>query len=110
MGLASILEQRCPRCGEGKVFGGLVRMHTHCPVCGIKFEREAGYFVGAMYFSYALAIAVAVPVVAAGYLLGWPRLTIGIAAGAVLLALVPWLFRYSRILWLHMDQWVDPRP
>jgi uncharacterized protein (DUF983 family) len=107
--LAPILKQRCPCCGQGKVFSGLVRMNTHCPTCGIKFERDPGYFVGAMYFSYGLAIGVAVPIVVTGYLLEWPRMTIGVVAGVVLVALIPVLFRYSRILWLHMDQLFDPR-
>ena len=31
-------------------------MFERCPVCGLKFEREQGYFLGAMYVSYALAI------------------------------------------------------
>ena len=31
-------------------------MHERCPVCGLKFEREPGYFLGAMYFSYLLSI------------------------------------------------------
>jgi hypothetical protein len=31
-------------------------MHEYCPVCGLKFEREEGYFLGAMYISYGLAL------------------------------------------------------
>jgi hypothetical protein len=26
-----------------------LRMHERCPACGLKFEREDGYFLGAMY-------------------------------------------------------------
>ena len=32
-------------------------MNEDCPVCGLDFDRgEPGYFTGAMYVSYALAI------------------------------------------------------
>src|SRR5438128_9502553 len=57
----SILRQRCPRCREGAIyrgslFRGWLSMYERCPVCNLKFEREQGYFVGAMYVSYMLAI------------------------------------------------------
>ncbi len=31
-------------------------MQECCPNCGLKFEREQGYFLGAMYISYGLAL------------------------------------------------------
>ncbi len=85
-------------------------MNRTCPVCGIAFEREAGYFLGAMYFSYAMAVAAATPVVVAGLLLDWSYPAIGAVAGAELVLLAPPLFRYSRVLWMYMDQYFDPRP
>ena len=32
-------------------------MHEDCPHCGHHFEKEPGFFLGAMYVSYALTIA-----------------------------------------------------
>src|SRR6185295_15533099 len=52
----AVLRQRCPRCLEGRVFRGMLAMNDACPECGLVFEREPGYFVGAMYVSYAMAI------------------------------------------------------
>ena len=53
--------QLCPRCREGKIFRRsgflLPGMHERCPACGLKFEREEGYFLGAMYIGYGLALA-----------------------------------------------------
>lgn len=105
----AILRRRCPRCREGAVFAALLRMHERCPVCGLVFQREPGYFLGAMYFSYALAVAAAAPVVVLGLLLGWPLATIGWAATALLVVLSPWLFQGSRVLWLWWDQAFDAR-
>lgn len=110
MRLAPLLRQRCPRCGQGRVFSGTLRMNPRCPVCGIAFEREPGYFLGAMYFSYGLGVAAVAPLVVAGLVLGWGYPLIGVLAGAELLVLAPWLFRFSRVLWLHFDQHFDPRP
>lgn len=91
------------------MFAGLVRMHRNCPACGIAFEREPGYFLGAMYFSYALAVAAATPLVVLGLAKGWGYPLIGALDGALLVLLSPWIFRISRVLWLHFDQHFDPR-
>lgn len=85
-------------------------MNRECPVCHIAFEREPGYFLGAMYFSYAMAIVVATPVVVAGLAYGWSYPITGMVAGGLLVVLAPWLFRYSRVIWMHFDQYFDPRP
>jgi uncharacterized protein (DUF983 family) len=60
--LAAIVKQRCPRCLQGQVFATLFRMHAQCPLCGLVFEREPGYFTGAMYLSYGVAVSATVPV------------------------------------------------
>lgn len=104
-----VLRRLCPRCGEGRVFSGLLRMNEACPVCGLAFFREQGYFYGAMYFSYALGVAASAPVVVAGLLLAWPLATIGWTSAACLALVSPWLFQYSRVMWLWFDQTFDPR-
>ena len=60
--IAEILKEKCPHCGEGDAFikkKGLLKvpeMHEKCPKCNYHFEREPGYFIGAMYISYGLAV------------------------------------------------------
>ena len=85
-------------------------MNRQCPVCGIAFEREPGYFLGAMYFSYGMAVMVVTPVVLVGLVWDWSYPRTGVVAGALLVALAPILFRYSRVIWMYMDQYFDPRP
>ncbi|MGH7786866.1 MAG: DUF983 domain-containing protein [Candidatus Binatia bacterium] len=108
--LAAVAGGRCPRCNRGAIFAGRVRMHARCPVCELRFEREAGYFTGAMYVNYILAVPVMAVLAGIVHLLApaWSfEATIG--AGALLfLPLVPAIFRYSRILWIHFDQAIDP--
>jgi hypothetical protein len=101
---------RCPRCRKGKVFKGLLEINDPCPVCGLLFEREEGYFLGAMYVSYALGCAI----VAVAYFLAdamWPDtsplvLCLYLFAGYV--PLMPLVYRYSRVLWMHFDRLVCP--
>lgn len=38
------------------MFRGRFEMNATCPVCGHRFEREPGFFQGAMYVSYGLGI------------------------------------------------------
>lgn len=106
--LGAILGLRCPRCMSGRVFSGLFKMNTRCPKCGFEFEREPGYFLGAMYFSYALAVIVLVPIFVVLLLAGLSLLNGGIMGGLVLVLLTPLLFKYSRVLWMHVDQLINP--
>ena len=105
----AIIRLRCPRCTTGPIFASLFRMNRQCPVCGLEFEREQGYFVGAMYFSYALALAAALPVIVAMVLLGFGAASIYLVSCTLLLVCSPFLFRYSRVLWIYLDQVIDPR-
>ena len=108
--IGSILRQRCPRCHRGPMFSGWVRMYAACPICRYVFEREPGYFVGAMYVSYALAVPTLVLVAVLAHWL-WPGLsglTILGAALPLFLPLTPIIFRYSRVIWAHLDWTIDP--
>ena len=57
-----ILKEKCPNCGKGDVykkkkhFFELPIMHDRCLDCNYYFDREPGYFLGAMYISYGLAV------------------------------------------------------
>ena len=85
-------------------------MMQSCPVCGLRFLREAGYFLGAMYISYGLGVATILPVAAAlAVVAEWHIAIVMSVALLQTLVSVPFFFRYSRVLWLHVDQSLDPR-
>ena len=54
-GLTCALTRRCPYCGHGNIFQNYWVLKDRCPTCGVAFEREDGYFLGA----YALNLVVA---------------------------------------------------
>lgn len=107
--LLAILRLRCPCCLTGKVFRSLWRMHTECPRCGVSFEREPGFFYGAMYFSYGIGLVLAAPLSILLFLKGFSEPIIFAGAIGQLAIISPLLFRYSRVAWMHFDQRIDPR-
>jgi hypothetical protein len=84
-------------------------MHDRCPSCGLHFNREAGYFLGAMYISYGLGLAI---ITAFGGVLWvltrWRLDKIAIGAVVLFLPVVPIVTFLSRVLWIYLDQTVDP--
>jgi hypothetical protein len=84
-------------------------MFVYCPECGLKYEREQGYFLGAMYISYGLALAI----IALFALLLWlvTRWSIErdvVIASLLFLPFVPIVVTVSRVLWIHFDRAADP--
>ena len=115
MKLRALLRSRCPRCLQGRVFvpgiTGLVgAMNEACPVCGLRFLRESGYFLGAIYISYGLGILTILPVaVIMAVLLEWPLAVVLTISLLQTVISVPLFMRFSRVIWLYMDQSIDPR-
>lgn len=107
--LGSILHLRCPRCRTGKVYAGLLRMYSKCPHCGLTFEREAGYFIGSMYISYAMATVILGLGMFLFYTLfpSLPDVAIFGFGCLVLLPFVPLIIRYSRVIWMSVDRALD---
>ncbi|HYV57324.1 MAG TPA: DUF983 domain-containing protein [Candidatus Nitrosopolaris sp.] len=102
--LGRALRLRCPRCGAASLYGGFFAMHESCAVCELRFEREPGYFVGAIYINYAVTAAAALgSVFLLDVVVGLSlrqELMIGVGLG-VLVPVV--FFRYARSLWLALD-------
>jgi hypothetical protein len=80
-------------------------MNDECPVCGHRFEREPGYFLGAMYISYPLSLVViGLSMLVMHWL--WPdwRLELLVLLSIPpLVVFVPVIVRWSRVLWMHWD-------
>lgn len=85
---------------------GLLTMNERCDVCGHRFLREEGFFQGAMYVSYVVGMLEFAALALISWALLAPRIGLGWALGiafVVHLLLVPQLFRYSRVLWAHLN-------
>ena len=97
------LSNCCPNCGSRKLFkeGTWFEMNPECPVCGLKIERDEGFFLGSMSLNYGVTIIGFLVPVLILYLVG--ALTGMVAAALAGLGAigVPILFyRSSRSWWL----------
>lgn len=117
--LEATIRMKCPRCREGEVFetknpynlSKMTAMYKHCPKCGLKYEKEIGFFYGAMYVSYMFNIALFVIATIAYYLFFEGRvywLWYILAYLALTFLLFPLLYRLSRSIWLQAFNDYEP--
>jgi uncharacterized protein (DUF983 family) len=108
----SILKLKCPKCRQGNLFTkkGLFRyahildMPEHCQVCAQKYEIEPGFWIGALWTSYPIVIAIEVPFL----LMALLSTTISpwVSFGFMLLAFLvfyPVMLRLGRSIWIHIS-------
>ena len=112
--LNSILKNKCPKCGNGDFFinenpylnilfhNG--NCHKNCSSCDLKYELEPGFFYGAMYVSYALAIGLGCFLLILFIsILGKEDILILIAIiGISILIFSPINYYLSRLLWINI--------
>jgi uncharacterized protein (DUF983 family) len=97
--LAAALQCRCPRCGKGKLYGGLLTVAPRCSVCGLDLAaQDAGdgpaVFVVLILGAVVVGLAILVELKFAPpiwvHLLLWTPVVIG-GAIALLRPLKAWL-------------------
>lgn len=109
--LECALRLRCPQCGKGALFKRRLgfAMHERCPVCGLKWDRGDGYYIGALglnlVLTETLATALWLPLaldrsvdIGLVYAVG-----LGASIGLPVLA-----FRHARALWIALDRLLNP--
>jgi uncharacterized protein (DUF983 family) len=108
------LTRRCPRCGSGGLFRRWFTMVDACPRCGLHFEREEGYWVGAMMVNISVTEAVFIVLFVGLLVLTWPDVPWSGVMVAVVGAnlLIPIVFYpFSKTLWVAMERivrrWAD---
>lgn len=110
--ITHILKNECPVCHKGKVFTdkniflnfGLPKMNEYCSHCSYKFQKEPGYFFGAMYVNYGLTVAqgIATFVVAQYFFETNFDLRIIPIIAVVITLLTSFNLRFSRLVWIYM--------
>jgi uncharacterized protein (DUF983 family) len=78
-------------------------MNSHCLHCGVRFEKEPGFFFGAMFVSYAINVAILIITFCLLYFVfNDPALWVYIVTVPTLVVLLlPLIFRFSRTLYLY---------
>jgi hypothetical protein len=86
-------------------------MNESCEHCDVRFTPEPGFYFGALYVSYAFTVALFVGIWLILYLLFDPAdwvYVVSIVTGSILI--IPFSFRYSRILFLYWFGGIHYRP
>lgn len=107
--LYAVFKFKCPHCHEGDFFVdrnpyNLVRagdIHEKCSVCHRRYQPEPGFFYGAMYVAYALAVATFVSAYVATIVL-FPSASTGVIVTVVLASLLlfaPLLYAFSKTIY-----------
>lgn len=109
--LYSIVRLKCPQCHEGDLFLNknpynlkmLDKMPKYCPVCGLDFVRETGFYYGAMMISHALTTVIAVIVhLTVFHFYGWEIAPHLIFLLSIIIGLFPVVFRTARAVWINL--------
>jgi uncharacterized protein (DUF983 family) len=99
--------KRCARCGSRHLFTRWFTMVPECPRCGLHFEREAGYWTG--------ALAINMIIVGGLFVVGFVILLVltvpEVPVAPVLAVLVPVAiigpmiaYPFSKTLWVAVDR------
>ncbi len=98
----------CPRCTTGKVYKSFFSMNTRCPECDYFFEREPGYFLGATSISYVCGFFFVLPVFLYLLFTDSSFTTLVLVPTLQAAPITPFLFHYSRLIWIHLDFRINP--
>jgi uncharacterized protein (DUF983 family) len=108
--LGRALRRQCPRCGAA-AFESYFTLKAHCGACGLKFEREPGYWAGALIVNTAVIFATFVVTFGAGILITWPDVpwTGFLIVLVVINGLVPvFFYPQSKTVWSAMELGWNP--
>jgi uncharacterized protein (DUF983 family) len=99
--------RRCPRCGSGHLFEHYFTLVPDCPRCGLHFEREHGYFAGALAINMVVVGGVFAVVFVALVAATVPDIPVA----PLLAVLVPLMlfgpilyYPFSKTVWMAVDR------
>jgi len=100
---------RCPECGLGNLYRAPFRMRSRCEFCDLVYEREQGYFVGAIYVNVIVTESLLLGSLLIYVLLARDISETIIAILIVLAMILPLaFFHHSRSLWMSIDHILNP--
>ena len=112
--LWAALKGRCPNCGQGRLFERTltIRIRSTCTVCGVRFERDQGGFLGPSAMAYVVAVVFEVMLFVVLYRrfglfpgIEWILIAVGVAA--ILISWKPLKGVWVWLLWVSGLVWTD---
>ncbi len=109
--LARALRKRCAHCGAGGIFTSWGQLAPQCTGCGYTFEREEGYWVGAMIVNLGMAQLLFAVILLGSMVLTWPDVpwtTVVVLSAAAMVGFPVWFYPRSKTIWVWVDATVHP--
>lgn len=108
--LSNVINGCCPNCEQTKMFKTngnpfifrMPIMNKECANCGYVYERETGFFFGAMYVSYGLTCAQMIAIFVLGLLFKLEFMTMFFAIIFITFSLSTINYKLARIIWLNI--------
>jgi len=105
--------RHCARCGSGHLFSSWFHERDRCPGCGMRFQREEGFWLGGYVINFGLGelSILALLAVLIGMEANHQRIDVALfaAIGVVLAVLGPVVtFPFSRTIWSAIDLLMRP--
>ncbi len=97
------LTNRCPNCGGRTLFqpGRPFELNPACPRCGLRFERDEGFFLGSMSLNYGVTlVGCLTPIIVLAWCGVLSLVTAAILAGVGAVVFPLLFYRSSRSWWL----------
>lgn len=88
------------------MFSNWASLREFCSTCGLKFEREPGYWTGALIINMAIALFVFLALLVGGMLVFWPdvpwnALWVSTMASMVIVPIV--FYPWSKSIWMAIE-------
>ena len=81
-------------------------MNRVCPVCGNRFEKEEGYFMGAMIIAYFVGTLLALPTLLIAVFVMQVEFPIAVMLASLQMVVFGlFLFRLSRLAWINIENY-----
>lgn len=104
-----IFKEKCPFCGkadvfEKKAFPNVPEVHASCSSCKRDLQGEPGFYFGAMYVSYGIAVGIGLLTFFIVYFLFGVRSTFWQITWVIVVVLLLAMknYKWSRLIWLAM--------
>jgi hypothetical protein len=82
-----------------------------CPRCGLRFEREEGFFLGAIVVNAGVVLVAMAAAIGLGVALTMPNpdpVKLSILTVAVAIGVPIFFYPFSRTVWSAFDLWMHP--
>ncbi len=76
--------KKCPQCGQGRLYVRWLKLHEHCPACGVQYLPNQGDLLGPLFFLDRVLFLV--PFIALFYFRLWhPSMLLFLLVGALMI-------------------------